>query len=184
MNKTLTLIAILILLTPIAISAEYTEYYCENETTLVEHTYNELNETISKTYTNHPYGCKDGAPINISNEVKLGALALAALLAFIVINLALAYFFPRGSYQGLKILFLFISIASTWYMLQFTSLLTQQYTNITVVGQIYDSLTSLTTIYTWLTFFIVIIFTIYFIAGALGLITSQDQRGERNNQRP
>lgn len=177
-----------LLLTPFGAATTWTESHCKNNKTLVETTWsNETgsNETTSVVYTNPRYGCEGGAAVTPDTDYDYGLIAIITLIAFIAVNMAVAYFFPRGEYQGVKILFLFISMLGAWYLMMVTSIIAQEHISLAIFNKIYSSLNTLTEIYTWVLFFAVVIFAIYFMIGAFGLVTDDDRAGQpRNNKRP
>lgn len=179
-----------LLLLGVGQATNYTEYYCQDNSTLVEEHYYDngsANITTEKIFTNPRYGCEDGAAVSLGTDLQYGLIAIGVLVAFVALTLGMAYFFPRGEFQGIKILLFFVSASGLWYLLSNVTLIAQKYTDLNLFEKLYESLSTLTGVYMWIVFFLAILFMIYYIIGALGLLQSEASSGrsqKRNQDRP
>lgn len=187
MNKKIPLIAIIgLLLLGIGQATNYTRFYCQDNSTLVEeHYYNEGsgNITTEKIFTNPRFGCENGAAVTLDQDMMFGGIAIAALIAFVALNLGMAYFFPRGEFQGIKILLFFVSIGGLWYLLSNISLIAQEYTNIYIFEKLYESISALSGVYMWIIFFLSVLFFLYYVIGSLGYLQGEAERYGRSKKR-
>lgn len=115
MNRFVIILLAFIMFSPLALSAEvtYTEYYCQDNSTLVQEEYfwnGTANVTVAKEFRNVYYGCHGGAEVKPKGIMDSGLLVVLAFVSLMFMGLGAVKVLPPEKHQALKLAFLLFSL--------------------------------------------------------------------------
>jgi len=133
------LILILLLATPALANVNYTEEYCQDNTTLVKHHFYDngtANITTKKEYTQPYYGCRNGSAVQPGGTLQ--GIQTQGLLFGILIFMSIAMIgvLRKQKHQSLKIGFYMLALTLGTTLALHASGLLQTYTEITKLQSI------------------------------------------------